>query len=100
MPIRFCCRCLYEILKAVKHGAAIRMVFPRAEQAAFFRALTTDFARVRAIFESFSVVDAVASVEADKWMIWGLIQSDYGPRKAVELICKELGLDVSDTVRA
>ena len=94
-----CNRCLYEILRAVKLGATITMVFPKEDQAAFFRALTEDFDAVLAIFEAFSVEKAAASVEADKFMIWGLIQSECGPRKAVESICEQLGLDTTDTVR-
>ena len=92
-------RCLFEILKAVEHGAAITMAFPKEQQASFFRALTTDFGKVQAIFEAFSVANAAASVEEDKWMIWRLIQSDCGSRQAVESICETLGLDISDEVR-
>ena len=92
-------RCLYEILRAAKLGAAITMVFPKEDQASFFRAVTTDFETVCAVFEAFSVADADATVEADKWMIWALIQSECGPRKAVESICNTLGLDTSGKVR-
>ena len=91
-------RCLFEILRAVKLGATITMVFPKEDQATFFRTVTTDFETVRAAFEAFSVADAQAAVEADKWMIWELIQSEYGPRKAVESICEKLGLDISGKV--
>ena len=91
-------RCLFEILRAVKLGAPITMVFPKEDQASFFRAVTTDFETVCAVFEAFSLADADATVEADKWMIWALIQSECGPRKAVESICDTLGLDTSGKV--
>ena len=75
------------------------MVFPVEQQADFFRALTTRFSEVKAIFESLRVEDAQASVEADKWMVWREIQKECGPRLEVESICAALGLDVRDKVR-
>ena len=83
--------CLYEIAKAVKYNAAIQMVFLSRERGAFFEALNNRFDEVSAVFQSISVADAEATVEADKYEIFRLIQTQFGSRLEVERICEELG---------
>ena len=86
--------CLWEILQAVKLDATIRMVLPGEDQDAFMIALQTKFNQVEKSLASIDVVNANATVESDKWMIFAEIERSLGSRKKIEALCKNMGLDV------
>eukprot|EP00937_MAST-01D_sp_MAST-1D-sp2_P006211 g6211.t1 len=70
--------CLLEIFTAVREGAELIMCSSRAEQASFASKLAENQAEVQRVVEAIDARDAEAMVQADRDMVFKLIEDGVG----------------------